>query len=185
MLTAKRNVLETLKPDGKPDRLVNGYVPFVPIMSDPIYALLAAIASWEKRRRRLGTRKSPWPEGQHAAMPHVTNENKVLKDITTWRETLKIPDVAAAGKDPAKWETALNAAAAIDHNEQLVMGFMGTGVFEQLHFLMGSRTRVMNFLMEPEAMHELIEMVGAFRLAYIKSLSTSSSPTSSSPMTLG
>ena len=36
MLTPKENFLETLKKDGKPDRLVNQYQPFVPIMNDPL-----------------------------------------------------------------------------------------------------------------------------------------------------
>ncbi|NMA25867.1 MAG: uroporphyrinogen decarboxylase (URO-D), partial [Clostridiales bacterium] len=150
--------------------LVNGFVPFVPIMSDPIYVLLRG-----NRVRGLTTKDAwgteiAWPEDQHAAMPHVTNENKVLKDITKWRETLKTPDVEGAGKDPAKWETAKSAAAAARQNGKLVMGFMGTGVFEQLHFLMGFEDTLMNFLIEPEAMHELVEMIGEFRLAYIKEL---------------
>lgn len=170
MLTAKQNVLETLKPDGKPDRLVNGFVPFVPIMSDPIYALLRGNRVKGKMTKDVWGTEIAWPEGQHAAMPHVTNENKVLKDITKWREILKIPDVAGAGKDPAKWETAKSAAAAAGQNDKLSMGFMGTGVFEQLHFLMGFEDTLMNFLIEPEAMHELVEMVGEFRLAYIKEL---------------
>ena len=36
MLTQKENLLETIKKDGKPDRLVNQYQPFVPIMNDPL-----------------------------------------------------------------------------------------------------------------------------------------------------
>ena len=36
MLTAKENFLETLKKDGRPDRLVNQYQPFVPIMNAPL-----------------------------------------------------------------------------------------------------------------------------------------------------
>ena len=36
MLTAKQNFLETIKVDGKPDRLVNQYEPFVHIGNDPL-----------------------------------------------------------------------------------------------------------------------------------------------------
>lgn len=176
MLTEKQNVLETLKPGGKPDRLVNGFVPFVPIMSDPIYALLRGNRVKGRTTKDVWGTEIAWPEDQHAAMPHVTNENKVLKDITKWRETLKIPDIAGAGKDPAKWETARLAAAAARQNDKFVMGFMGTGVFEQLHFLMGFEDTLMNFLIEPEAMHELVEVIGEFRLAYIKELTDKLEP---------
>ena len=168
MLTAKQNVLETLKPDGKPDRLVNGFVPFVPIMSDPIYALLRGNRVKGKTTKDVWGTEIAWPEGQHAAMPHVTNENKVLKDITKWREILKIPDVAGAGKDPAKWETAKSAAAAAGQNDKLSMGFMGTGVFEQLHFLMGFEDTLANLLEEPEAMHELIAYITEFKKTQIR-----------------
>ena len=36
MLTAKQNFLETLKPDGKPDRLVNDYEFAKTVMIDPL-----------------------------------------------------------------------------------------------------------------------------------------------------
>ncbi|MEG2418633.1 MAG: uroporphyrinogen decarboxylase (URO-D), partial [Eubacterium sp.] len=36
MLTPKQNFLETIKIDGKPDRLVNQYEACIPIMNDPI-----------------------------------------------------------------------------------------------------------------------------------------------------
>jgi hypothetical protein len=103
-------------------------------------------------------------------MPHVTAENKVLKDVTTWRETVRIPDLEAAAKDPASWEPALTLAGTVNRDEQLVMGFMGTGVFEQLHFLMGFEDTLANLLMEPEAMEELIAAVGEYRYTYLKLL---------------
>lgn len=170
MLTAKQNVLETLKIGGKPDRLVNSFQPFVPFMNDPVYALMRGNRVKGKTTKDVWGTEIAWPEEQISAMPHVTNENKVLKDVTTWRETLKTPDVAGVAKNPAAWEPALSAVKAVDRNEKMIMGFMGTGVFEQLHFLMGFEDTLMNFLMEPEAMHELIDMVGEFRFAYVKAL---------------
>ncbi|SHH61075.1 Uroporphyrinogen decarboxylase (URO-D) [Sporobacter termitidis DSM 10068] len=169
MLTSKQNVLETLKIGGKPDRLVNQYRPYVLVQSDPVYQLVRGNRARGKTTKDVWGTEIAWPEDQHAAMPHVTEENKVLKDITKWRE-LKVPDLAAAAKDPASWEPALKAAAAVDHNEKLVMGFMGTGVFEQLHFLMGFEDTLANMLMEPEAMAELVEVVGEYRFTYMKLL---------------
>ena len=34
-----------------------------------------------------------WPDGYVAVMPHITEENKVIKDITNWRNEVKIPDM--------------------------------------------------------------------------------------------
>lgn len=169
MLTSKQNLLETLKEDGKPDRLVNQYQPFVLVMNDPVYKFVRGNRVRGKNTKDVWGTEIVWPEDQHGAMPHVTKENKVLKDITRCRE-LKIPDLAAAAKDPAAWEESVREAAAVDRNEKLVMGFMGTGVFEQLHFLMGFEDTLMNFLAEPEAMMDLLDIVGEYRLTYMKLL---------------
>lgn len=169
MLTPKRNLIETLKNSGKPDRLVNQYQPFALFMSDPVYRFVRGNRVRGTISKDVWGTEIVWPENQHAAMPHVTEENKVLKDVTKWRE-LRVPDLAAAAKDPAAWTPVLREAAAVDRNEKLVMGFMGTGVFEQLHFLMGFEDTLINLLAEPEAMKELIEMVGDYRLGYMKLL---------------
>jgi uroporphyrinogen-III decarboxylase len=169
MLTPKQNLLETLKRDGKPDRLVNQYQPCVQIMNDPCYLFVRGNRVRGKTTKDVWGTEIAWPEDQHAAMPHVTNENKVLKDVTKWRE-LTIPDLVGAGSDTALWEPARKAAADVNREEKLVMGFMGTGVFEQLHFLMGFEDTLANLLMEPEAMEELIEVIGNYRFQYMKLL---------------
>ena len=45
-----------------------------------------------------------WPQEQLAAMPHVTEDNKVIDDITEWKEQLVIPDIVGQCSDPALWE---------------------------------------------------------------------------------
>ena len=83
MLTAKENFLETLKPDGKPDRLVKQYEGnvFFPPNPASMYIRGKRYAGMEPLIDRFGT-TILWPEGQVAAMPHVTEQNKVIKDIT-------------------------------------------------------------------------------------------------------
>ena len=168
MLTQKENFLETLKKNGKPDRLVNQYQPFVPIMNDPLQRYTRG------NRVRGTTSVDKWgteilfPEDAPGPMPHVTNENKVCPDITRWREYVKVPDLQANCSEG--WEDALNSAAAVDRSEKLVLGFMGTGIFEQCHFLMGFEYTLMNFLLEPEYMHELVDAVAEYRFQYTKLL---------------
>jgi hypothetical protein len=64
-------------------------------------------------------------------------ENKVIKDITKWREQVQIPDVIANCSSEGAVGAVYGYAGKIDRNENLVMAFMPTGVFERLHFLMG------------------------------------------------
>ena len=96
MLTAKENFLETLKKDGRPDRLVNQYQPFVPIMNDPLQRYTRG------NRVRGTTSIDKWgteilfPEDAPGPMPHVTNENKVCPDITRWKEYVKVQDAISA-----------------------------------------------------------------------------------------
>lgn len=168
MLTAKENLLETMKKNGKPDRLVNQYEPFVPIMIDPINIFLRG------NRQRGVTSKDRWgteilfPEDAPAAMPHVTQENKVCPDVTEWRKFVKVPDLV--GNCSTGWEAALELAASVDRNEKMVMGFMGTGIFEQAHFLMGFEDTLVNLLLEPDDMHELVDQIGEYRFNYAKML---------------
>ena len=42
--------------------------------------------------------------------------------------------------------------------------------FERCHFLMGFEDTLMNFLMEPEAMHELLDYLLDWRMEYAKQL---------------
>lgn len=168
MLTPKQNLLETLKPDGKPDRLVNQYEPFVPIMVDPLQKYTRGNRVRGKTSiDRWGT-EILFPEDAPGPMPHVTEENKVCPDVTEWEKYVKVPDLAANCTEG--WEEALEAAAKVDRNQYLTMGFMGTGVFEQSHFLMGFEDTLVNFLLEPDDMKALVATIAEYRFQYAKML---------------
>lgn len=167
MLTRKENFLETLKKDGKPDRLVNQYTPFVPIMVDPVQRYTRSNrVKGTTSKDRWGT-TIVWPEDQFAAMPHVTAENKVIKDIKHWRDYVKVPDLVSNCTD---WTDALEMKAGIDQNEYMVMSFMGTGCFEQMHMLMPFEDTLVNMLLAPDEMDELAEAIGEYRFTYAKLL---------------
>ena len=171
MLTPKENFLETLKKTGgKPDRLVNGYEPLVPVMIDPVQKFTRG-----NRKKGMTTKdrwgtEIAWPEDQLFAMPHITPDNKVCPDVTEWKKTVVVPDLVANCSNPDDWEPALEAAAKVDKKDKMVMAFMGTGVFEEMHHLMGFEDTLMNVLLEPEAMLELAEAIGEYRFQYTKLL---------------
>ena len=171
MLTAKQNFLETLKKDGHPDRLVNQYEFGAFLPGDPIENFVRGsyYMGMEPKKDVFGT-ELIWPADTVAVMPHVTEENKVIKDVTHWRDQVKIPDIQKELADDSLWTGFLERVAAVDRNEQLLMPFMHTGVFERLHFLMGFEDLFVNLLTEEEAMHELCDAIGDYRLGVFKTL---------------
>ncbi|NLM84428.1 MAG: uroporphyrinogen decarboxylase (URO-D) [Clostridiales bacterium] len=171
MLSPKQNFLETIKRDGKPDRIVKQFEGTVFLPGDPIslYVRGQRYAGMPPTKDRWGT-EILWPAHEPAAMPYVTEENKVIKDITRWREYVTIPDVEKHCSDKALWEPYLKRIAEVDRENNLVMAFMPTGVFERLHFLMGFEDMFINFMTEEEAMMELCDAIGDYRLKCAKLL---------------
>ena len=166
MLTPKQNLLETLKhADGRPECLLNSYTMVKCTSGDPCFKLI-------RGGRIRGTNSiDPWgtqilfPEDAPAAVPHVTAENQVIRDITEWEKYVKVPDLE--GKCSDGWEEAKAARDAISE-DYVVTTIMGTGIFEQLHMLMTFEDTLMNMLTEPEAMEELIKVICEYRLTYMK-----------------
>ena len=166
MFTPKENLLETLKKDGHPKCLCNSFTMLRGIPGDPCFKLI-------RGNRIRGTNSiDAWgtqilfPEDAPAAIPHVTAENQVIKDISHWKDYVKVPDLR--GKCSTGWEEAIAARDAIDRDKYLTMTVMGTGIFEQLHMLMTFEDTLMNFLLEEDAMHELIDTICQYRLTYMQ-----------------
>jgi len=166
MLTPKQNLLETLRPGGKPEYLCNSFTMLRGIAGDPVF-------QYVRGNRIRGTDSyDRWgtlilfPEDAPAAVPFVTEDNQVVPDVTRWREFVKVPDLKSACSNG--WETAIANRNAIDREKYLTMTVMGTGIFEQLHMLMTFEDTLTNLLIEPEAMHELIEVICDYRLAYMQ-----------------
>ena len=160
---------EFLKPDGRPERQLVQYEALGFIMNEPILAYLRG------NRVRGTTSVDRWgttilfPADAPGPMPHITPENKVCPDITRWRDTVHAPDLAAACAD-ADWEPARARAAEVRAKGKLATCFMGTGIFEQCHFLMGFEDTLTNLYEHPDEMHELIEYILEYRMAYVKLL---------------
>ena len=165
MLTEKQNFLETIRPDGKPDRLPVCYTAFRTIADDPVYRYLRGNRiKGTDSYDRWGTFIS-FPEDQPAAVPIVTVDNQVIQDIEEWRDYVKVPDLRANCSEG--WETAVKNKAEIG-DEYLSLTVMGTGIFEQLHMLMTFEDTLCNLLMYPDEVHELIEVITEYRLEYMK-----------------
>ena len=74
----------------------------------------------------------------------------VCPDITRWRETVHAPDLDAACA--AGWDACRKHAALAEAEGRLLAGFMGTGIFEQCHFLMGFEDTLTNLYEHSDAL---------------------------------
>lgn len=169
MLTAKQNFLETIKRGGKPDRIVKQFEGTVFLPGDPVALFVRGqrYMGMPPTKDKWGT-EIMWPDGIPAAMPHVTEANKVIKDITCWRDFVKVPDLIANCSADELWEPYLERVRAVDRENNLVMAFAPTGIFERLHFLMGFEDMFINLMTEPEAMKDLADAIGEYRYRGMK-----------------
>ena len=167
MSTPKEIFLELLKPDGQPERQLRQYEALSMCLTDPINTYLRG------NRKRGTVSQDRWgttiafPEDAPGATPLHSDELTVCKDITRWRETVHAPDLSLCDSGWKECRTAARAACGEDH---LLAGFMGTGIFEQCHFLMGFEGTLTALYEHPDEMHELIEYITQYRLDYVKRL---------------
>jgi hypothetical protein len=166
MLSEKQNFLETYK-GGEPDHFVPQWECF-PQVWDPIFNYMYPIVpqSGQTVKNPLGVTLY-WGPGEPGAMPIVTDETKVVTDVTKWREQVKFFDFKDCNLD---WTQAKADADAIRSTDKFVMVWNVTGLYEMSHFLMGFEDTLTNLLEEPEAMHELIAAIKDFKLAQIEYL---------------
>jgi hypothetical protein len=167
MLSKKENFLETIKKDGKPDRLVNGWEAIEVVYGDPY--MRAGRAAPEPGMGGFddwGT-EWKWLEGQPSAAPYHTPENLVIKDVTKWKEQLTIPHI---DDDHEAFASVREEISNINREEKLVCAFMAPGLFERLHRLMGFEDALMGMLKSPGPYMELCEAIAADRMHRVRRL---------------
>ncbi|MBQ8929886.1 MAG: uroporphyrinogen decarboxylase (URO-D) [Oscillospiraceae bacterium] len=164
MLSKRENFLETIKKDGKPDRLIKQFEGTTFLPGDPVNTFVRGnrYPGMPEMKDLWGT-TIVWPEGSIGAMPHVTEANKVVRDITCWRDFTKVPDLIANCSAEEAWGPYLERAAKVDRSESLLMMFAPTGVFERTHFLMGFEDTFLNIMLEEEAFADLEAAIGEYR----------------------
>jgi hypothetical protein len=166
-LTPRENYME-LYNHSKPERFVNCYEPFDVFFSDAISARLHTRERGKDVKDAWGT-LIRWKADDIAGIPYITDETKVLPDVTEWQKYVKAPYFALTDKDE-DWELALQTEKNVNRKEKLLTGFLATGFFEQLHYLMGFEDTLMNLLVEPEAIGELLDYILEWRMHYVKIL---------------
>ena len=168
MSTPKEIFLELIRPEGQPERQLRQYEALHMCLTDPCNTYLRG------NRRRGTTSVDRWgttilfPEDAPGPMPDTREGLAVCPDIMRWRETVHAPDLEAACTEG--WEACRAEARAACGPDHLLAGFMGTGVFEQCHFLMGFEDTLTNLYAHPDEMHALIDYITEYRLTYVRML---------------
>ena len=165
-MNAKQIFLELLKPDGKPERQLIQYEALHLWLMDPVNGyLMANRCPGMTGKDRWGVTIA-WPADHPGQQPITTDDVKVLKDITHWRDYVTAPDIEAHCQEG--WETCVAEARAATGEDRLLCAFTGTGLFEQCHFLMGFQDTLTNFYEHPQQMHELIDYICEYKLKILK-----------------
>lgn len=167
-MTAKEIFLELLKPDGKPERQLIQYEALQMVVMHPIGGYIRPGFRPGASITDLWGTRIDWPVDAPGSMPNVTQENKVIKDITHWRDYVHAPDIIANCSDDAAWEPIREKAREAAGDSKLVAGFIPTGIFEQCHNLMPFQEVLTNLYDHPEEMHELIAYINEYRMKYVK-----------------
>lgn len=167
MLTKRQNFIETIK-GGNPDRFVNQYEYMAMMfLQDPVSTQTPMATPGGDPVVNAWGVTIAWPDHVPGQFPVHDYEHRVVKDITKWRETVKAPRLDFPDE---AWKGYVEACAAVDRNEYFCAPAMFPGVFEQVHYLMSMEEALIAYYEEPEAMHELIDYITDYELAYLKEL---------------
>lgn len=102
-------------------------------------------------------------EGSPAPTPIITDENKIIKDITAWPDFVKFPPL-----DGFDFSEAKARAAAVDRRQEMLMPMIAGGLFEMSHNLMGFEDALVNYLTEPVAMSGLLAAIADWKIGLLE-----------------
>ena len=133
------------------------FPPFFPLVIDPITLMDAALRgeSYVDRWGATWRHKDTDP----GAIPMVTEENKVIKDLANWRAYVKPPSIE--GLD---WTEAKAQIAAIDRATTFVMVPSFYGPLERAHSLMPFEDVLMAIYTDPDHMYDLLSALTDWKI---------------------
>ncbi|MDR0817775.1 MAG: hypothetical protein LBN35_03965 [Clostridiales Family XIII bacterium] len=98
-------------------------------------------------------------ESDPGAIPIVTQENKVIKDLKNWRDYVKFPDLT--GLD---WTGTDAQLSHVDREKFFVMVPSFYGPFERLHALMPFDEVLLSMYDEPELVYEILSALTDWKI---------------------
>lgn len=168
MLTSRQNLLETIR-GGHPDRFVNQFEPFKCQWCTPIDMLFPMPeCGGEPQKSHWGITWA-FPKGTPGFFPLTDPEHVLIKDITRWKEVVKMPQTDFPEED---WGWIVEEAGKVDREQYFCTAAIAPGIFETCHSMMGMEECMINLYEEPEYMHELIDFILQYELKLAENICT-------------
>ena len=162
MLTAKENMRQCII-GGKPDRYVNQY--------EAIQFFMPATAFHSKRPVKGGPDEvNAWgvtysyPENVPASFPVHTPDKIVIKDIENWKEYVHAPSLDFPDEE---WDMIKAQMDAADDRAFKAV-FIAPGLFEQTHHLLSMDEALLDYMVYPDEMEELVNYIADWEVELAK-----------------
>lgn len=170
MSTPKENFLKLMNNDnpkwlGDPWSCFTQNAIFRPIAFDAITLMMGGPAPGQIGVKNALGVTMDWPAGHPGATPNITEENKVVKDITHWEDYVKLPDISHA-----PWHVVDEIMATQDRENYLVMAPSFTGMFEFSHYMMGFEDALVNYLLEPDSMFDMLSYYTDWKIKCVEQI---------------
>lgn len=100
-----------------------------------------------------------WPDDQPGPTPNSNGDKQVIKDITRWKDDFEFPSL-----DNLDWNANLATIGELDRENKLVMVQSPRGLFEFSHAMMGFEDALMNYMLEPDDMYDLLSAYADWKI---------------------
>ena len=131
-----------------------------PNLPDAVSAMLGRPVPGETHYKDAWGVEWNFPLGQPGPMPHISNDNKVIRDITEWQSCVSFPSL-----DKLDWAASKTACGSLDRENKLVLVGSVQGMFEFSHSMMGFEDALTNYLLEPATMYALLDRYTDWKIA--------------------
>ncbi|MCD7867271.1 MAG: uroporphyrinogen decarboxylase [Clostridiales bacterium] len=160
MLTAKQNMIECMKPGGKPDRFVNQYEA-ISLQMHPFVAMNPSPQEGQENVVNLWGVTNSWPKGTPGSFPVHTDDKVCVKDIEHWKDYVKVPSLDFPQE---MWDQFIEIYNNIDTEKAFKASFVFPGIFEQTHHLCGMVNALYYYVDYEDEMHDLIKCLTEWEL---------------------
>ncbi|HIX59579.1 MAG TPA: uroporphyrinogen decarboxylase [Candidatus Blautia gallistercoris] len=159
MLTAKENLREVIR-GGNPDRFVNQYEA-LQFLFHPYFVHNPSPAKGQENVVNAWGVTNSFPANTPGAFPVHTPDKIVVKDIEDWKEYVHAPSLEFSQEEWDSWKAQYDAA---DKDRAFATALVLPGLFEQTHHLCEISQALMNYITNPDEMHDLIKYLTEFEL---------------------
>ncbi len=163
MLSIRENFLETIH-GGHPDRFVKQFE-YMASIRDPVSRYCGDSCERGSSRVNAWGATIMWREDMPGPFPVHDDAHIVLHDVTEWRETIKRPNITIFTEED--WRPVLEQVANVDTEQQFITTG-DSGILEKVIMLMGMENGLASFLLEPEAMYDLVDFIADFEIETAK-----------------